>query len=98
MSMISDLQKGSKNSTEVLCQAPIRDDSNTVSYIGVIGGVLALVAYVMRMVSRLPRFGGTLGWDDLVITIAMIEIIPLTVLSVVCEFHSYDTPGSAKMC
>lgn len=36
----------------------------------------------MRMISRLPRFGGQLGWDDLAITIAILEIIPLTVFSV----------------
>lgn len=37
------------------------------------------------MISRLPFFGGTFGWDDAFITIAVIEIIPLTVLSVICE-------------
>jgi hypothetical protein len=37
------------------------------------------------MTSRLPQFGGQLGWDDAVITVAMLEVIPLSVLSVVCE-------------
>lgn len=32
-------------------------------------------------------FGGTLGWDDAVITIAVLEIIPLTVLSVICKYN-----------
>lgn len=82
---ISDLGTGSKNATSTLCSAPIRDDTRAVSYAGVIGGVLALIAYIMRMVSRMPRFGGSLGWDDAVITIAMLEIIPLTVFSVIRE-------------
>lgn len=33
-------------------------------------------------------FGGTLGWDDAVITIAVLEVIPLTVLSVICEYNT----------
>lgn len=37
----------------------------------------------MRMTSRLPKFGGVLGWDDAVITLAVLEVIPLSVLSVV---------------
>ena len=47
--------------------------------------MLAVVAYLLRMTSRLPRFGGSLGWDDAVITIAVLEVIPLSVLSVICK-------------
>jgi hypothetical protein len=79
----ADRNIASQNATSVLCSAPVRDGSNVVSYIGVIGGVLAVIAYLMRMTSRLPRFGGSLGWDDAVITVAMFEVIPLSVLSVV---------------
>lgn len=81
----ADCNVASQNATKVLCSAPIRDESNVVSYSGVIGGVLAVVAYLLRMASRLPRFGGSLGWDDAVITLAILEVIPLSVLSVVCE-------------
>ena len=69
-----------------LCQAPIRDDTKAVSYAGVIGGVLAVTAYIFRMLSRLPRFGGSLGWDDLAMTIAVLEVIPLSILSVIRKF------------
>lgn len=72
-----------------LCQAPVRDDSKSVSYSGAIGGVLAVIAYGLRMTSRLPQCGGSLGWDDLAMTIAVLEVIPLSVLSVV---RTYD-PG-----
>jgi hypothetical protein len=77
----------SQNATKILCSAPVRDGSNVVSYSGVIGGALAVVAYLLRMTSRLPRFGGSLGWDDAVITIAVLEVIPLSALSVVCKSH-----------
>lgn len=57
-----------------------------MSYTGVIGGLLALLAYILRMMSRLPQFGGQFGWDDAVITVAMLEVIPLSVLSVICTY------------
>jgi hypothetical protein len=81
----TDSSSASQNATQTLCKQPVRNDSKTVSYSGVIGGVLALLAYALRMVSRMPRFGGQLGWDDAVLTVAMLEVIPLSVLSVVCK-------------
>ncbi|TKA27618.1 hypothetical protein B0A50_04450 [Salinomyces thailandicus] len=71
------------NTTKALCSEPLRDETTTVSYVGAIGGVLALIAYILRMVARLPFFGGSVGLDDAVITFAVMEIIPLSVLSVV---------------
>jgi len=83
-----DCAVASQNATKTLCSAPVRDESNVVSYSGVIGGALAVLAYILRMTSRLPRFGDSLGWDDAVITIAVLEVIPLLVLSVVCKFFA----------
>lgn len=40
----------------------------------------------LRMVSRLPQFGGTLGWDDAVMTFVVVLVAPLTCLSVVCKY------------
>jgi hypothetical protein len=37
------------------------------------------------MVSRLPRFGGQLGWDDAVLTVAMLEVIPLSGAETTCN-------------
>ena len=73
----------------------MRDESHVVSYVGVAGGVLAVAAYALRMVSRLPCFGGTLGWDDAVMTIAVLEVIPLTVFSVICK-QCYNVHWSTK--
>lgn len=84
--MGADTVTATKNATETLCQQPVRDRTKAVSYPGVIGGVLALIAYLVRMVSRLPRFGSKPGWDDAVMTFAMMEVIALTVLSVVCKY------------
>lgn len=37
------------------------------------------------MVSRMPCLGGGLGWDDLILTVAMLEVIAMTVLVKVCK-------------
>ncbi|KAH9845359.1 Glucose-methanol-choline (GMC) oxidoreductase [Teratosphaeria destructans] len=75
-------QLSTKNTTQTICSRPIRDRTKAVSVPGVVGGVLAVIAYVLRMVSRLPCFGDQLGWDDLVLGIAVLEVIGLTALSV----------------
>lgn len=79
----ADIAKASKNATSTLCSVPVRDETHIVSYVGVVGGILAVMAYFLRMASRLPCFGGVLGWDDAVMTIAILEVIPLTVFSVI---------------
>ncbi|RMX97551.1 hypothetical protein D0868_10588 [Hortaea werneckii] len=78
-------QLSTKNATDLLCSRPIRNESKSVSYVGVAGGILAMIAYILRMVSRFPTFGGQLGWDDALMTFAIIEVIPLTVFSVICK-------------
>jgi hypothetical protein len=92
----TDYPSASQNATQTLCKQPVRNESKTVSYSGVIGGVLALLAYILRMVSRLPQFGGQFGWDDAVITVAMLEVIPLSVLSVVCTYLLSSLEDNAR--
>ncbi|KAB8304831.1 hypothetical protein EYC80_004170 [Monilinia laxa] len=40
-----------KNVTETMCGAPVRNRTNEPSYIGVIGGAIALVVYLLRIIS-----------------------------------------------
>ena len=96
MITVLTLSSASQNATQTLCKQPVRNESKTVSYSGVIGGVLALLAYTLRMVSRMPRFGGQLGWDDAVLTVAMLEVIPLSVLSVVCKNQPPNTADNMQ--
>lgn len=80
-----------KNTTETLCEKPVRDRTKAVSYGGIIGMVIALVAYILRMSSKLScngcsriTFTNHLWWDDAVMTLAVAEVIPISILSVVC--------------
>ncbi|KAL4789540.1 hypothetical protein BDV19DRAFT_396942 [Aspergillus venezuelensis] len=72
-----------KNVTQTACGAPIRDRAKLVSVTGVVGGVLALLVFIMRICARLPYFGGQLGADDWTMGLAMCCIIPLSALSYV---------------
>ncbi|KAJ5138872.1 uncharacterized protein N7515_003720 [Penicillium bovifimosum] len=72
-----------KNVTSTACGAPIRNRTKLVSYSGVIGGVLALIAFILRMIARLNVFGGVFGMDDWTMLLTMILLIPLSALSVV---------------
>ena len=83
-------QPATKNTTATLCGEPIRDETHIVSYAGVIGCVIAVVAYLLRMISKVsfPCEGAVkvinnLWWDDAVATFAMAEIIALSAFSVV---------------
>ncbi|KXT09771.1 hypothetical protein AC579_6150 [Pseudocercospora musae] len=83
-------QLTTKNTTDTLCSRPIRDQTHIVSYAGVIGCIIALIAYLIRMVSKVSfpcyeemRIYNQLWWDDAVITLAMAEIISVSSLSVV---------------
>ncbi|KAK4864759.1 hypothetical protein LT330_001382 [Penicillium expansum] len=68
-----------KNVTTSACGAPIRDRTKIVSYAGVVGGIIALLAFFLRMLARLSCCGGMFGVDDW----TMVLLIPLSALSVV---------------
>ena len=44
----------------------------------IVGGS-AVVFFILRVVARLPMFGGNWGADDWVMTVAMVLIIPETI-------------------
>ncbi|EED17823.1 integral membrane protein, putative [Talaromyces stipitatus ATCC 10500] len=77
-----------KNVTSTLCGAPVRDRTSIVSNAGIIGGVVAVFFYILRMLSRVPQFGGgTLGLDDAVMTLVVALAIALAALSDVLAKH-----------
>ncbi|CAG8091105.1 unnamed protein product [Penicillium salamii] len=72
-----------KNVTTSLCGAPVRDRTKVVSAAGLAGGIIALIAFILRMVARLRCCGGVFGMDDLTMMVTMCLLIPLSALSVV---------------
>ncbi|KAI5200893.1 hypothetical protein E4T38_06328 [Aureobasidium subglaciale] len=65
-----------------MCGAPVRDQRMKPLLVGVIGGAIALMIFILRMCSGLPAGGRPLGWDDYTICIAVALGTPPTVFSV----------------
>ncbi|KAF2163705.1 hypothetical protein M409DRAFT_68300 [Zasmidium cellare ATCC 36951] len=80
-------QLTAKNLTETLCQRPVRD-APTISVASIVGGICVLIAFTMRMLSKIrfpcdkgSRIDTDLWWDDFTITVAFVLLIPITILS-----------------
>ncbi|KAK8050773.1 hypothetical protein PG994_012503 [Apiospora phragmitis] len=73
-----------KNASMTMCQpgVPPRDETQKPLLIGVIGGVVAVLICMLRMMSGLPAGGRKLGWDDWTILLALALSMPPTVFSV----------------
>ncbi|KAJ0415818.1 GMC oxidoreductase [Aspergillus carlsbadensis] len=72
-----------KNVSSTSCGAPIRDRTKAVSITGLAGGALALLAFVLRIIARLPCCGGKIGMDDWTMALTMLCVIPISILSYV---------------
>ena len=70
-------EKYSKDS----CGVKPRDRTRKVAVIGLTFGALALIAYGLRIMSRINGSGGSFGMDDYVMTLAMVCIILLEYLN-----------------
>jgi hypothetical protein len=53
--------------------APIRDKTRTGTLVSLIPGGAAVLAYILRVIARMPFFGGNWGLDDWVITAAIVR-------------------------
>ncbi|THY40153.1 hypothetical protein D6C99_08306, partial [Aureobasidium pullulans] len=71
-----------KNVSSKMCGAPVRNQTLKPLLVGVIGGGLALLVFILRMCAGLPVGGRPLGWDDYTICIAVALGTPPTVFSV----------------
>ncbi|KKK16523.1 hypothetical protein ARAM_003075 [Aspergillus rambellii] len=70
-----------KNVTSTACGAPVRDRSTVITVAGLTGGGIALLAFLLRVLARLPCCGGQFGMDDWTMALTMCCMIPLSVLS-----------------
>jgi hypothetical protein len=68
-----------KKFLQQLMGAPVRNKADMGTFTTLIVGGVALLAFILRAIARLPAFGGQWGLDDWVMTAAMLLIIPLTI-------------------
>ncbi|KAH8805187.1 hypothetical protein F5884DRAFT_442227 [Xylogone sp. PMI_703] len=80
-------QKYSKDS----CGVKGRNRSKLIRGVGVTFGVLAVIAFGLRILARLTRSGGTFGMDDYAMMVAICLVIPLAALSVPLSTHGLGT-------
>lgn len=77
-----------KNVTMTMCGAPVRDKHMQPLLIGLVGGALAGLAFLMRMCSTFSKSGGrTLGLDDHMATAAVALSVPPTVFAITCTLE-----------
>ncbi|KAH8631214.1 hypothetical protein IG631_12896 [Alternaria alternata] len=62
-----------------MMNTPIRNKTIQGTITTLVAGIAATVAYILRVVARLPWFGGNWGLDDWVMTVAIILVVPLSV-------------------
>ncbi|KZM23646.1 uncharacterized protein EKO05_0000115 [Ascochyta rabiei] len=65
-----------------LMDAPVRNKTMQGTLTSLIVGGMAVLAYILRIVARLTWFGGNWGFDDWVMTAAIIITIPLTACAI----------------
>ena len=63
-----------KNVTQTSCGFEPRDRTKHVSYTGIIGMGIALIAIALRLVARLPTMGGNFGVDDVFLLITLVGV------------------------
>lgn len=63
-------QLHTKNYSEEMCGAPVRDISSRLIVSQWMLFWFALISVVLRFISRMPRFGGVIGLDDWTMLIA----------------------------
>jgi hypothetical protein len=76
-----------------------------VSGVGVTFGVLAVIAFVLRIAAKITRSGGTLGADDYVMFIAVVGFaypggfLTIVIIMVVLNEHGYSySPSLWLLC
>ncbi|KAL1620177.1 hypothetical protein SLS56_009807 [Neofusicoccum ribis] len=79
--------QATKNVSETACGAPIRDVSKYIDGFGIGGGVVALLFFIARMVSRFTLAGFNFGMDDYSITVAMAFLVGFSALSTELAKH-----------
>ncbi|THX03582.1 hypothetical protein D6D17_05920 [Aureobasidium pullulans] len=86
-----------KNVSSKMCGAPVRNQTLKPLLVGVIGGGLALLVFILRMCAGLPVGGRPLGWEDYTICIAVALGTPPTVFSVLCEIFYFASLTATKI-
>ncbi|KAK7535354.1 uncharacterized protein J3D65DRAFT_592362 [Phyllosticta citribraziliensis] len=70
-----------KNVSLTACGAEVRDQSSTFTAIGIVGMVVAFLAFLLRMAASLGKTGRAVSWDDWTMLLLVILAIPPAVFA-----------------
>lgn len=75
--MLTETNVVTLNATQTVLGKPVRDQTRIVSYTGSIGGGIAILAFLLRVVSRisLRSWKGAWGADDWAMVITMVRLL-----------------------
>jgi hypothetical protein len=77
-----------KNVTMTMCGAPIRDKQIVPMVVSLVGGSLALLAFIMRLCALMVRkTGRSMGADDYLAGAAVLLALPPTFTTFSCKLH-----------
>lgn len=77
-----------KNGSYTLCGQPVRDETLAPILTAAVGFSLAVLFYVLRILSTVPKNGRTMGWDDWALTATVLLTIPPTIFAFLRESPS----------
>lgn len=77
-----------KNVSMTMCGAPVRDKSVQPIAIALVFGIMALIAFILRVCAVLANSGRSVGLDDCMISLAVALAVLPTVFAFTCEFDS----------
>lgn len=80
-----------KRYTESMCDAPTRNISGRLIAIQWALFSLASVFLGLRLISRMPRFGGCLGWDDWIMLVVLVLSLSVNIVN-----HLLSSAGSGQ--
>ena len=75
-----------KNVTETICGAPVRDKTRVVFDVASIFGSIALFVVLLRFISKTPFVGGIWGWDDFWMLLTTTVMIPYAVINMASTY------------
>jgi hypothetical protein len=81
--LVQAVEKYSKDQ----CGVIPRDRSKLVAIVGVTFGILAVIAFSLRIISKMTHHGGAFGLDDYIMVVAVVSFP-----------DPYGTPVAHKKC
>lgn len=83
--MVCLLEIETKNVSSNACGVPVRNKGEKFLIIGIVGVVLAILAFILRMMASVGKRKRQMSWDDATMGIVVLLAIPPAVFAPICK-------------